>query len=154
MGWRLTLRAYHDHVEVWTKTRCVARHRRQDAPGEPICDLMHFLPVLRQRPGAFPNAGPVRQAHFSVEVQTLLRELEERHRGGLPRVHREFLAICALAGEIEPARWEAACATALARCVISLAGVRAALPGPSCSGRVRGEGHPASGPGGCGGGGR
>ena len=43
--------------------------------------------------------------------------------------HLEFLAICALAGEVEPARWEAACATALARGVISLAGVRAALQG-------------------------
>ena len=129
VGRRLTLRAYHDHVEVWTKTRCVARHRRQDGPGEPICDLMHFLPVLQRRPGAFPNAVPVRQAHFSPEVQALLRELEERHGGDLPRAHREFLAICALAGEVEPARWEAACATALARGVISLAGVRAALQG-------------------------
>ncbi len=37
----------------------------------------------------------MRQAHFSPEVRALLRELEEWHRGGLPRAHREFLAICA-----------------------------------------------------------
>ena len=44
-------------------------------------------------------------------------------------LHREFLSACSLAGDVEPVRWIAACATALARGEVSATGVKAALKG-------------------------
>jgi len=133
VGRRLWLRAYAEHVEVWTGTRCVARHGRADGQGEPICDFWHYLPVLRRKPGAFRNAIPVRQARFAYEVGAVLRALEERHGENRRRAHSEFLSVCALAVAIAPVRWQAACATALARGEVSAAGVRAALYGEPSS---------------------
>jgi transposase len=128
-GRRLWLRAYAEHVEVWTATRCIARHGRCDGPGEPICDFWHYLPVLRRKPGAFSNAIPVRQARFAQEAGAVLLALEERHGENRRRAHGEFLAVCALAVDVEPVRWQAACAAALARGEVSAVGVRAALHG-------------------------
>jgi transposase len=128
-GRRLWLRAYAEHVEVWTATRCIARHGRCDGPGEPICDFWHYLPVLRRKPGAFSNAIPGRQTRFAQEAGAVLLALEERHGENRRRAHGEFLAVCALAVDVEPVRWQAACAAALARGEVSAAGVRAALHG-------------------------
>ncbi|MGH7920408.1 MAG: hypothetical protein ACREQM_10740 [Candidatus Dormibacteraceae bacterium] len=72
---------------------------------------------------------PVRQARFPEEAQALLQALEVKHDDDLRRAHREFLSICALHAGVEPVRWRAACATALARDEVSAAGVRAALRG-------------------------
>lgn len=129
VGRRLWLRAYAEHVEVWTGSRCVARHGRVDGVGDPVCDFWHYLPVLRRKPGAFSNAHPVRQARFTEEVGAVLRALEERYGENRRRAHSEFLAVCALAVDVEPVRWQAACAAALARGEVSAAGVRAALHG-------------------------
>jgi transposase len=128
-GQRLWLRAFSHHIEVWTSTACVARHPRRPGPGEPITDFWHYLPVLLRKAGAFRQALPVRQAHFPEEAQALLWALETRHGDDLRRAHREFLAAYALYAAVEPVRWRAACATALARGEVSAAGVRAALEG-------------------------
>jgi transposase len=128
-GQRLWLRAFSEHIEIWNQSACVARHQRKPGPGEPVTEFWHYLPVLLRKPGAFGQAIPVRQAHFPVEVEALLGALEERHRDDRRRAHREFLAACALYAEVEPVRWRAACATAMARGEVSAAGVRAALNG-------------------------
>ncbi len=128
-GQRLWLRAFAEHIEIWSQSACVARHERKPGPGEPVTDFWHYLPVLLRKPGAFGQAIPVRQAHFPVEVQSLLDALEERHRHDRRRAHREFLAACDLYATVEPVRWRAACATVLARGEVSAAGVRAALAG-------------------------
>jgi transposase len=132
-GQRLWVRAFAEHVEIWAATRCVARHARSDGPGEPICDFWHYLPVLQRKPGAFTNAIPVRQARFPEEAERLLAALEERHGIDRRRAHREFLAVCGLAATVDPVRWRAACATALARSDISADGVRAALLGAAAT---------------------
>lgn len=126
---RLWLRAFAEHVEIWAAIKCVARHARQDGPGQPVCDFWHYLPVLQRKPGAFDNALPVRQARFPEEAARLLEALEERHGSDRRRAHREFLAVCGLAGSADPVRWRAACAAALARGEVSADGVRGALVG-------------------------
>ena len=128
-GQRLWLRAFAEHIEIWTQSACVARHQREPGPGEPVTDFWHYLPVLLRKPGAFAQAIPVRQAHFPAEAESLLDALEARHRDDRRRAHREFLAACALYAGVEPVRWRAACATAIARGEVSAAGVRAALDG-------------------------
>ncbi len=128
-GQCLWVRAYAEHIEIWAATKCLARHERCDGPGEPVCDFWHYLPVLQRRPGAFANAFAVRQASFPEEVQQMLAALEERHGSDRRKAHREFLAICELGAAVEPVRWRAACAAALARGDASAIGVRRALNG-------------------------
>src|SRR5438128_11437560 len=147
-GQRLWLRAYVDHIEVWSASRRIARHPRRPGSGEPVTDFWHYLPVLLRKPGAFVQAIPVRQARFPEEARALLDALEERHRDDRRRAHREFLAICALHSEVEEVRWRAACGTALARGDVSAAGVHAALLGSSAMATTmspppanRSEGH-------------
>lgn len=130
-GAALWLRAYATTVEVWTATTIVARHPRATAKGTLTTDFWHYLPALVRKPGAFANAIPVRQAAFPAEAQAILDALEAAHPGDRRSAHREFLAICAAAVDVEPVRWRAACATALARDEIGAAGVRAALAGTS-----------------------
>ena len=128
-GAALQLRAFATRVEVWTATARVAIHARALAKGSLVTDFWHYLPVLMRKPGAFANAVPVRQASFPPEAAALLEALEALHPADRRRAHREFLAICGLGVDIEPVRWRAACATALARGEIGAAGVRAALEG-------------------------
>jgi transposase len=130
-GRKLWLRAYAEHVEIWTATACIARHPRRPGPGEPITDFWHYLPVLVRKPGAFDQAIPVRQARFPEEAQALLDAIEAHHGEDRRRAHKEFLTACTLLVDTEPVRWRAACATALARGELSAAGVRAALAGTS-----------------------
>jgi len=128
-GQRLSVRAYAEHIEVWDQHRQLARHARHDGPGDPICDFWHYVPSLVQRPGAFRNAHPVRQARFPEEAASLLAALEAHYGDDTRRAHREFLTVCALGRAVEPVRWQAACATALARGEPNAAGVRRALEG-------------------------
>lgn len=116
-------------VEVWTATMRVAVHARALEKGTLTTDFWHYLPVLARKPGAFANAVPVRQASFPPEAAALLEALETAHPGDRRRAHREFLAVCTLGAVVEPVRWRAACATALARGETSAAGVAAALSG-------------------------
>lgn len=128
-GAALWLRAYPTDVELWTATTLVARHPRAMAKGTLTTDFWHYLPALVRKPGAFANAIPVRQAAFPVEAAAILDALETAHPGDRRRAHREFLAVCAAGADLEPVRWRAACATALARGEPSAAGVQAALAG-------------------------
>jgi len=130
-GAALWLRAYATTVEIWTATMKVASHPRACTKGTLTTDFWHYLPALVRKPGAFANAIPVRQAVFPPEPAALLEALETAQPGDRRRAHREFLAICTLGADVEPVRWRAACATALARGDASAAGVRAALAGTS-----------------------
>ena len=128
-GQRLLVRAFTEQLEVWNARCCVARHVRTPGVGEPVVDFWHYLPVLERKPGAFDQALPVRQARFPKEAEELLLALEERWVGDRRQAHKEFLAVCTLHPQVDPVRWRAACATALARAEVSAAGVRAALEG-------------------------
>jgi len=128
-GAALWLRAYATTVEVWTAGTMVAVHPRATRKGTLTTDFWHYLPALVRKPGAFANAIPVRQAAFPLEAAAILEALEVAHPDDRRAAHREFLAICAAGADLEPVRWRAACATALARGEATAAGVRAALAG-------------------------
>jgi hypothetical protein len=55
------------------RDRVIATHERCYGKGQDILNIDHYLPLLIQRPGAFPYAKPVRQWK-------------------MPEVYREFLA--------------------------------------------------------------
>jgi len=127
-GAALWLRAYAS-TEIWAATAQLAVHPRASVKGSLTTDFWHYLPALVRKPGAFANAIPVRSAIFPAEAAALLEALEAAHPADRRRAHREFLAVCSLGAGIEPVRWRAACATALARGEASAAGVRAAMDG-------------------------
>ena len=71
---KLTLHAYVWRVEVACGDRIIASHERCYRKDQDILDIDHYLPLLIQRPGAFPYAKPVRQWK-------------------MPEIYREFLTV-------------------------------------------------------------
>lgn len=57
---RLFLRAFVDQVEVTDGTQVVAVHSRAYGRDEDVLDPVHYLPLLRERPGAFDHAKPLK----------------------------------------------------------------------------------------------
>ncbi len=58
---KLILHAYAWKIEVACGDRVITTHERCYGKGQDILDIDHYLPLLLQRPGAFPYAKPVRQ---------------------------------------------------------------------------------------------
>lgn len=58
---RLTLYAYAWHIEVSCGNHIIAVHERVYERCKEKLEVDHYLPLLIQRPGAFPYARPVRQ---------------------------------------------------------------------------------------------
>jgi transposase len=56
----LFLRAFVDRVELTDGTQAIATHRRCYGREEDVLDPMHYLPLLRERPGAFDHAKPLK----------------------------------------------------------------------------------------------
>jgi len=70
---RLWLRAFAEHIEIWTQSACVARHERKPGPGEPVTDFWHYLPLLLRKPGAFTPCGPQQTSAESRAIGTTTR---------------------------------------------------------------------------------
>ena len=111
-GQPLVLRAYPFQVEVLAWAQVIARHPRSLGREQDILDPLHYLDLLRQRPGAFDHALPMRRwrAQWPAVYETLLEELRSRFPDG--RGVREFVAILQLhrhhpAHEVEVAIEEA-----------------------------------------------
>jgi hypothetical protein len=56
----LLLRAFLDRVEITDGTQVIASHGRSYGREEDILDPLHYLPLLRQRPGALDHARPLK----------------------------------------------------------------------------------------------
>jgi len=86
---KLTLKAFVDRVEISAGEKVVAGHQRSYAHHEDILDPLHYLPLLRQRIGAFPYAKPIRHWHWPEVFDHYLAALGERHQNGAAT--REFI---------------------------------------------------------------
>jgi hypothetical protein len=71
----------------------VATHERCYRKGQDILDIDHYLPLLIQRPGAFPYAKPVRQWKMPEIYSEFLSVLNQQDNGSGVR---EFLQVLAL----------------------------------------------------------
>lgn len=90
---KLTLQAYVWRVEVACGDRIIASHERSYRKDQDILNIDHYLPLLMQRPGAFPYAKPVRQWKMPEIYREFLTALSERlNNNGV----REFLQVLAL----------------------------------------------------------
>lgn len=90
---KLTLHAYAWKVEVACGDRVITTHERCCGKGQDILDVDHYLPLLLQRPGAFPYAKPVRQWKMPGVYREFLEALSRRVDGSGVR---EFLQVLVL----------------------------------------------------------
>jgi len=90
---RLRVQAYVWRVEIACGDRVIATHQRCYGKGQDILDIDHYLPLLIQRPGAFPYAKPVRQWKMPEVYREFLAALNQRDNGSGVR---EFLQVLAL----------------------------------------------------------
>jgi transposase len=58
---QLTLRAYPFAIDILHEGQLVVRHPRCYDRDQDIIDPLHYLPLLKQRPGAFEHADAIRQ---------------------------------------------------------------------------------------------
>ncbi len=79
----LLLRAFVDRVEITDGIRVVAVHERCYGREQDVLDVFHYLPLLKQRPGAFDHAKPLKMWNRPAVLDRYLARLRER----LP--HRE-----------------------------------------------------------------
>ncbi|MFQ5826874.1 MAG: IS21 family transposase [Dehalococcoidia bacterium] len=90
---KLTLHAYAWRVEIAWHDRVIAVHRRSYDKGEEMMEVEHYLPLLLQRPGAFPYAKPIRRWEMPPVYRQFLEALKECRNG---QAVREFLLVLAL----------------------------------------------------------
>jgi len=74
----LLLRAFVDRVEITDGTRVVAVHERCYGREQDILDVFHYLPLLKQRPGAFDHAKPLKMWKRPAVLDRYLARLRER----------------------------------------------------------------------------
>ncbi len=124
---QLTLRAYPFRVEILHQERVIARHPRSYARQQEICDPLHYLPLLEQRPGAFEHARPLRQwrGQWPPVYEQLLAHLQAAGPDG-PGI-REFVQILSLHRDHPALLVEQAVTAALGHGCVHLDGVRLCL---------------------------
>jgi len=124
---QLVLKAYPFQIEILHEAQVVARHPRSYGHKTEVCDPLHYLPLLEQRPGAFEHARPLRQwrSQWPPVYERLLAHLREHQPEGaaIP----EFVRILGLQRDFPVALLEQAVTTALAQGGVHLEGLRLRL---------------------------
>lgn len=92
----LLLRAYVDRLEITDGNNLLAVHERCYQREQDILSVYHYLPLLKERPGAFDHAKPLKMWPRPAVLDHYLAELRER----LPQrtASLEFLRVVELCG--------------------------------------------------------
>jgi hypothetical protein len=123
---RLTLHAYVWRIEIACGDHVVATHKRCYDKCQEIMDVDHYLPLLIQRPGAFPYARPVRQWQMPAVYREIYEALCLKYNGyGV----REFLQVLALGRIYGKEAVERAMSQALAENFVSSDRIRQLISG-------------------------
>lgn len=77
-GGVLLLRSFVDRVEITDGIKVVAVHERSYGREQDILDVFHYLPLLKQRPGAFDHAKPLKMWTRPAVLDRYLTRLRER----------------------------------------------------------------------------
>ena len=77
-GDSLLLRAFVNRVEITNGTRVVAVHQRCYGREQDVLDVFHYLPLLKERPGAFDHAKPLKMWNHPAILDRYLARLRER----------------------------------------------------------------------------
>jgi len=123
---QMTAKLYPLRVELYRsgQTEPVAVHARCYDRGQEIIDPLHYLSLIRQRPGAIKHAKPLRRwrEQWPPVYDELLNHLQEKWPDG--RGVREFVNILYLHREHSQSEMEAAIQAALAHHCAHLDGIR------------------------------
>lgn len=74
----LLLRAFVDRVEITDGVGVVAIHERCYGREQDVLDVFHYLPLLKQRPGAFDHARPLKMWNHPAIFDRYLARLREK----------------------------------------------------------------------------
>jgi len=77
-GDSLLLRAFVERVEITDGTRVIAAHERCYGREQDVLDVFHYLPLLKQRPGAFDHAKPLKMWNRPAVLDRYLSRLRDR----------------------------------------------------------------------------
>ncbi|MFZ0547391.1 MAG: IS21 family transposase [Candidatus Promineifilaceae bacterium] len=123
---QLTAKLYPFTVEIYRPgdTTPIASHPRSYDRHQEIIDPLHYLPLIRQRPGAIDHAKPLRRwrERWPAVYDVLLAHLRNKWPDG--RGAREFVNILYLHREYSQVEMEQAIEAALAHHCAHLDGVR------------------------------
>ena len=108
------VRAYADRVEIWHEGRKAGEHARVFGRGETVYDPLHYVPVLRRKPGALRNGAPFKRWDLPDALREVRRRLAGRRGGDREMVD---LLMAVRTDGIEAV--EASCAEALSQNVHS-----------------------------------
>jgi transposase len=124
---QLVLRAYPFRIELLYLDQVIASHPRSFEREQDILDPLHYLPLLKQRPGAFEYAKPVRhwRKQWPKSYEHLLAALRENKPDG--QGVREFVEILQLHLNHPQAEVERAVKMAVALGAAHLDGVKLCL---------------------------
>lgn len=89
----VVVKGFVDHVVIFCGGGEIARHRRSYERGGFICDPLHYLALIEQKPGALDQARPL-QGWVLPDQFLHLRRLLEARMGN--RGKREFVAVLRL----------------------------------------------------------
>lgn len=94
-GYRaVVIKAYVHEIVIAHGGDTIARHSRSYAREDFICDPLHYLPLIEQKPGCLDQAAPLRQWHLPDEFAVFRRLAEARLGGAAGR--REFASLLRL----------------------------------------------------------
>jgi len=77
-GGVLLLRSFVDRVEITDGIKVVAVHERCYGREQDILNVFHYLPLLKERPGAFDHAKPLKMWSRPAVLDSYLARLRER----------------------------------------------------------------------------
>jgi transposase len=87
----LSLRAYAREIVIYDKQQRVARHPRCFGKHEYLFEPWHYVPLLKQKPGALRDGAPFKQWQLPVAINTIKHQYLKRIGGD-----REFVALLQL----------------------------------------------------------
>lgn len=93
---QLTLRAYPFAIDILHQGQLVVRHPRCYDREQDVIDPLHYLPLLKQRPGAFEHAQAIRQwrVDWPPVYETFLSRLRRRY--DTSEAVRQFVEVLSL----------------------------------------------------------
>ena len=93
-GDALLLRAFVDRVEISDGASLIATHERCYGHEQDILDVFHYLPLLKERPGALDHAKPLKMWPHPAVFDGYLERLRDRLPGRTATI--EFLRVVEL----------------------------------------------------------
>jgi len=124
---QLVLRAFPFRIEILHHDRIIAQHPRSYGCKQEICEPLHYLPLLEQRPGAFEHAKPLRQwrTQWPPIYEQLLAYLRAHQPEG--EAIPEFVRILGLHHDYSVSQIQQAIMLALAQGGVHFEGIRLRL---------------------------